>query len=499
MNIDYIIIQAGGRGSRLGYLTDNKPKALVPINNLPMIFHLFDLFPDKRFIIIGDYKIDVFKKYLDVFSKVKFIMIDASKYKGTCAGIQDAINIIPKNNSFMLIWSDLVLNKNFKLPKDIDNYIGISKTFKCRWKYEKEKFLEEPSLEFGVAGLFIFKDKSFLDNVPLSGEFVRWLQEENKLFKELPIGDTKEFGLLDEYRKLETQICRPFNKVTIKDNNFIKEGIDEQGKKLAIREKAWYKWLENKNYTKMPKIYSYEPFSMELINGKNIFEYNLNLEQKKVILKKIIDALNELHSFEKIDTDYFSIQEAYINKTFDRLSTIRDMIPFAQNKAIKVNDRICKNIYFYKDELEKAVNNMKTKEFKFIHGDCTFSNMMLKDNCEPIFIDPRGYFGYTELFGDARYDWAKLYYSIVGNYDKFNRKKFKLSLLENEVKLEIESNNWEDTSSYFFELLKDEVNEKEIKLLHAIIWLSLTTYAWEDYDSIIGAFYNGIYYLEEVL
>ena len=38
-----------------------------------------------------------------------------------------------------------------------------------------------------------------------------------------------------------------------------------------------------------------------------------------------------------------------------------------------------------------------------------------------------------------------------------------------------------------------------MKILLAIIWLSLTTYAWQDYDSICGAFYNGLYYLEEAL
>lgn len=37
---EYVVVQAGGRGSRLGYLTDNKPKCLVPVENLPMIFHL---------------------------------------------------------------------------------------------------------------------------------------------------------------------------------------------------------------------------------------------------------------------------------------------------------------------------------------------------------------------------------------------------------------------------------------------------------------------------
>ena len=38
-----------------------------------------------------------------------------------------------------------------------------------------------------------------------------------------------------------------------------------------------------------------------------------------------------------------------------------------------------------------------------------------------------------------------------------------------------------------------------MKLIHAVIWLSLTTYAWNDYDMICGAFYNGLLYLEECL
>ena len=68
MDLNYIIVQAGGKGSRMERLTRNKPKALVPVNNLPMIFHLFKKFPDKKFIIIGDYKFDVLKRYLKEFT-----------------------------------------------------------------------------------------------------------------------------------------------------------------------------------------------------------------------------------------------------------------------------------------------------------------------------------------------------------------------------------------------------------------------------------------------
>ena len=56
----------------------------------------------------------------------------------------------------------------------------------------------------------------------------------------------------------------------------------------------------------------------------------------------------------------------------------------------------------------------------------------------------RSLFGFTELYGDVRYDWAKLYYSIAGNYDRFNLKDFRLEIGEKEVFLSIGSNHWED-------------------------------------------------------
>jgi hypothetical protein len=94
---------------------------------------------------------------------------------------------------------------------------------------------------------------------------------------------------------------------------------------------------------------------------------------------------------------------------------------------------------------------------------------------------------------------VKLYYSVVGNYDQFNLRRFRLDIRDEDVGLEIDSNGWEDMEDCFFELLKGQVTVYQMKLLHAIIYLSLTTYAWEDYDSICGAFYKGLLLLEEAM
>ncbi len=153
--MNYIIVQAGGKGSRMQILTRNKPKALVPVGNLPMIFHLFKKFPEKKFIIIGDYKYDVLEKYLQVFADVDYHLVCACGHTGTCAGLSEAISLIPEEERFMLIWCDLVLPEEYEIPDIGKNVIGISKDFLCRWKYEKGVFIEEASDQHGVAGHLI--------------------------------------------------------------------------------------------------------------------------------------------------------------------------------------------------------------------------------------------------------------------------------------------------------------------------------------------------------
>lgn len=117
---------------------------------------------------------------MNVFADVDYEMVDAQGMKGTCAGLKDALVKIPDGSAFMLIWCDIILPEEYEMPIEENNYIGISKDFKCRWKYENSEFEEEASSEYGVAGQFIFKNKNELQNIPAQGEFVRWLKEQKE-------------------------------------------------------------------------------------------------------------------------------------------------------------------------------------------------------------------------------------------------------------------------------------------------------------------------------
>ena len=456
--MEYIIIQAGGKGSRMGRLTENKPKALVPINNLPMIFHLFRKFPEKNYIIIGDYKFDVLERYLQEFAEVKYQLVDAAGQAGTCAGLTRALSYIPDNERFMLIWCDLVLPNDYQVPTSEKNIIGISKGFPCRWSYQDNLFIEKESREYGVAGLFIFRNKSCLKEVPGSGEFVAWLQKKSFEFEEQGLYSAQEYGIYEKWNELPKLRCRPFNRIEIKDNKLIKYAIDKQGRGLAEKESLWYRKIQSVHFANVPEIYQYEPLCMEYVKGKNIYEYSdISVQKKRDILKSIIDCLKNIHEIETVPADKRSYRKAYLDKTYDRLKKVWNLVPFAKDKEIIVNGRKCRNVLFHREVLEQYIMQYCPESFCLIHGDCTFSNIMLTKEAIPILIDPRGYFGSTELYGDRAYDWAKLYYSLYSNYDQFNLQRFRLKIYENSVILNIESNQWECVEDQFFELLKGEV------------------------------------------
>lgn len=498
-----IIIQAGGKGTRLEGLTRNKPKCMVPVNNLPIIFYAFQKFRDAEFTIIADYKTDVLERYLAAFgSEYNYRILHAPK-KGTASGIKEAISSFGDDEPFMIMWCDLILAEGFEIPAARGNYIGISKDFECRWSYLDGKCVKIQSRENGIAGLFVFENKHVLKDVVEEGAFVGWLKDQNIPFKRLDLYGSKEIGTLLAYADNDNsqRKCRPFNAIEYNGDIIVKRGITEQGRKIAVDEVNWYKHVKELDCQCIPEIYEYEPLKMKRVKGKNIYEYDcLTRTQKKAVLSCIINALDALHRLEPArPVVYADLEDNYLNKTFARLDKVQALVPFADREFIKINGHYYHNVFFCRDELKEVVRAAYPEEFRLIHGDCTFSNIMFDTfDMKTILIDPRGYFGKTKFYGDVDYDWAKLYYSLCGEYDQFNIRKFALDIREKDVEMQVKSNNWADMEEFFFDMAPN-VNKQKIKLLHAIIWLSLTTYAWEDYDSICGAFYNGIIKLNEVL
>lgn len=162
-----------------------------------------------------------------------------------------------------------------------------------------------------------------------------------------------------------------------------------------------------------------------------------------------------------------------------------------------INGKKCRNFFSNKYDglLASLLPKLQPNHFVPIHGDATFSNTLIDDNLRVWFFDPRGYFSKPGIMGDAWYDYAKVYYSAVGGYDAFNRRKFKLHIDDETVEILMEEPSFAKTAPKIFtDYFGSEMARLEI--LHGLIWLSLSGYAKDDIDSVIGAFYLGLYWLE---
>ena len=467
MDIDYIVIQAGGKGTRMGHLTANKPKGIVPVDNLPIIFHLFRKYPHKHFVIICDYLHEVMEKYLACFADVDYQCVVANGV-GTCGGIKEAFSLVPPKKPFMLIWSDLILSDAFQMPMLKDDAIGISESFECRWSFIQGVLTEQRSASDGVAGCFIFQNSTDYQDVPSEGEFVRYLSQKKKTYDRFSMQGSCEVGTLLAYEaKKQDYVCRPFNALEIKSDRIIKKPITQQGCDLSKKEENWYRHAQKIGVKSIPHIFSYSPLEMELVDGKNPFKLQLDETQKQKVVQNAIDALRNLHALETAPADFESIVECYYDKTYDRISKIQNLVPFASAPSITINGKAYLNPFDLKKKVRGAVEAIasQTKQFQFIHGDSTFSNLLVKSDLSVYFIDPRGYFGRTLLYGDPFYDWAKLYYSIAGNYDQFNAKNFQLDIHADGIGLSVKSNGYESLTSLFLSNFSKKERTK-IHLLH---------------------------------
>lgn len=497
MELEYIIVQAGGKGTRLLPLTKNKPKALVSADNLPIIFHLFHKYPNKKFIVIGDYKFGVLQKYLEVYADVSYLMVHANG-EGNSAGIRQALSYVPESHPFMIIWSDLLLPEEFEIDLlETGCYVGVTDRFKCSWRFSGNRFEKTATDYNGLAGCFLFDKKERLVDIPEEGSFAKYLQTLDCPFLPLNMGKTKELGTLESICQVNNKEnrCRPYNRITFDGERVIKEGLTCEGRKLIQREVNWYTEVQRLGFKGIPRLYSDFPLTMERIHGENIFKVILDDTEKKEVINQIYTRLNELHGLKKCTVSSYDLEKEYYRKTMERLRSIRTVIPFSNEKKIMINDRECQNIYYYPELLEKKVGKIVNDgQFGIIHGDCTLTNTLIDSEHNVYYIDARGYFGYTDLVGDIYYDWAKVYYSMEGSFDQFNIGNFTLDIGERDVNYCIAPSGWEHMTQYFLDKIPF-CDMYRIKLIHAVIWLSLASHCWEDYDSLCTAFYKGLYLL----
>jgi GTP:adenosylcobinamide-phosphate guanylyltransferase/aminoglycoside phosphotransferase len=499
-----VIVQAGGKGTRLGRLTLNRPKCLVPVRGRPLLYHLATAFPGSHFTIISDYQKSTLARYLETVPPPFDYNLVESRGIGTCCGIEAARSSFGKGGPLTIVWSDLLFDAPLTLPSGSGVHVGVCDSIPCRWQLDDGVPTEREGPGLGIIGLFHTEDESTVPAVPKEGEFVRFLGASKVTLVPWRVANVQEVGTLAGYEKLRSfdSNSRFFNDVVRVGDSIRKSARNDEYRRLLDDEVRWYQFVTLRGFPNIPKIRSYQPLEMEYIPGWHPYELaNRSLKERLELLEMMLAALRKLHALQSVPTDGKSEEDVYFQKTVARLDAVKHMFPWERDTKFVVNGQLIRNFAHpdHASQIRKVVERLgRAKELCVIHGDPTFSNIRIDSRDLTVrFIDPRGYFGLHKIFGDSRYDYAKLYYSVVGNYDAFNTGRFALDTRGGSVAYSIESSGWEDCGGVFDRIPR--VSRWELDALHALIWLSLTGYVREDYDGVLVSFARGCELMEKVL
>ena len=198
------------------------------------------------------------------------------------------------------------------------------------------------------------------------------------------------------------------------------------------------------------------------------------------------------------------IQDMYLRKTRERLTQIefpavlRTLVE--SKEPIVINGREVASLMQLWPRIESAVEQLATTSVgSVIHGDLCLSNILydLRSRiCK--FVDPRGSFGTAGIYGDLRYDVAKLYHSIYGLYDFIINDLFYVSVNGREIDLEIRSrSHHSEICRQFEQIFFNDFVRQDVLFITALLFASMPALHYDAPDRQIAMYARSLQLLDE--
>ena len=210
---------------------------------------------------------------------------------------------------------------------------------------------------------------------------------------------------------------------------------------------------------------------------------DLDIPYWETILDRTLQTYHQFKQFQK-PSDESSLKLIYHDKTIQRVQILEKQSDFwsrilNSNSPLLINQKTHHPYPFLKPWiLEKITRLYSLDYFSIIHGDLCFSNILFDLNGHVSkFIDPRGRFGNETLYGDSRYDMAKLRHSIHGKYDYIVNDLFKLHVTNTfDFQLDFFQHNAEiEVLTDVFDqlLIENQYNINDISFIEALLFLTM--------------------------
>lgn len=304
--------------------------------------------------------------------------------------------------------------------------------------------------------------------------------------------DWFDVGHSDRYAQAKTTVAaRVFNSIEIDRDRGMLTKRSRNREKL-IDEIRWYLRMPNRLQYLTPRIYSYSldwsaPYvTMEYYGYNTLHEMlvygDIAESQWRKIFQKLLFILKDMRSFQ-VNDDVARRREAleaiYVSKTISRLEELREderFTPFFQREIV-INDSVFPSLEEYVRFLPPVLRERLIEDvppFCIIHGDLCFANILVESDFGFLrSVDPRGSFGSYDIYGDQRYEIAKLMHSVDGQYDFIIEDMFQLEADGSRIRLK-KPPKAKKVSLIFEDVFGEYMRDSgELKLIEGLLFLSM--------------------------
>lgn len=504
-----VIILTAGKAERLRPVIKNGEKFLLPLAGKPAGIRMILQYRNmgiKDFIIVTSAENDaMIQESVNAFfchSDIRISYVVQREPKGPgdalklCAAYMDEPVLIHLSDT---------IYKN--VPSFTGNWIGVSavKDYEkwCMVCVDEHKTVKEmhdkptapPKTNWAAIGIYFFEDYRLLqaaiseeeEITELSAVFQRF--QRKKEIKIVECQEWRDLGSMDNYidnTRLEIADCRCFNSLALTDYGSCIKRSSHQ--KTIDSEKNWYQGISSYPEIQrlVPQIYQYfdDGYEMEFLDYPSLaylFVYQRILPGNWIwIINQLLKVLKNTMWIQKAPEEYAGrsyglAKKIYSDKLYKRLNMWGNEC--LDYEYITINGKKYKGFPHFKEVLDERTERLAETAGQYmsvIHGDLVFSNILYAAHYGFFkLVDARGNFGQDMIFGDARYDIAKLRQCYHGLYDFIIQDCFEISRSKEEFTFRIFADMPADAAGIDKKVADYGYDIAEIEWIECLLFLSM--------------------------
>jgi dTDP-glucose pyrophosphorylase len=450
----FVILTGGQVSSELAPIFGDVPSGLIPIRGKPALMHnLKIILPSTEsevYVVVGHKKELIERRVFRYLKegdrrRIHEVVSDPDRRPGYSFRLAlEHARADGVKSATVLLGDTLLTQEMLTHIRAGGAFVGVSfqYTNPARWALVEQerplRILNKPAdLQASdlpaIIGLYHLEG---LDRVPLTvsdTEISDCLETyaAAEPLKLVEIRDWIDIGHIDNYYSARKKfiVTRHFNRIHVDEfTNTLTKSSENRDKLIA--ELDWYAGLPAELKWVYPTVYASDretpSVKMEFVPYPSLDELylysDLHESTWSVILAKL-SRLLELFNTYKADVSLQDYHDMYVGKVRQRIEELRrqgePLRSLTEAPGLTVNGKECLSLEGAISAVESLLPRIYAEaDHSIVHGDFCFPNILYSPESGAVkLIDPRGAWGKPGIYGDIKYDYAKLLHSISGGYD----------------------------------------------------------------------------------